>query len=103
MESFLTAPYGMIREIDKNGFFVTAPAGGNQRYFPAKIEMNEGVKDFIADFIRSFKPLPPPDPLFVDAYYGLCFDGCIKLRDSVKATFYNDNAMMNRFDSPLFC
>ena len=102
LESFLTAPYGMVREVDWHGNFVSAPSGGNQKYFSDKEEMNRGVKEFIGDFIRCFGADCKLDAQFVNSYYGLCFGGGVGFSDAVKRSFYNDNAMMNRFDTPLF-
>ena len=75
----------------------------NQRFFKDKIEINSGVKQFIADYIDKFGIFDiEPDVDFVDRYYGKCFDGTMEFADAVKSGFYNDNAMMNRIESMLF-
>lgn len=103
LESFLTAPYGMIKAVDQRGDFVCALPGGNQRHFAEKREINEGVKQFIADYIKRFgKFRLHPDTEFVDKVYGYCFDGSMKFGESVKESSYNDNAMMNRIESMVF-
>ncbi|MCM1236779.1 MAG: hypothetical protein NC489_42425, partial [Ruminococcus flavefaciens] len=104
LESFLTAPYGMIRSVDENGNFLCAPDGKNQEHFREKEEINEGVKCFIADYAERFGGLAMvPDRAFADTYYGICFGGGMEFADEVKESFYNDNAMMNRIESNLFC
>lgn len=103
LESFLTAPYGMIKAIDAQGNFVCALSGGNQRHFDDKQEINEGVKQFISDYISRFGTFQlHPDTDFVDKFYGHCFGGHMEFGDAVKESFYNDNAMMNRIESMVF-
>ena len=80
-----------------------APPGGNQKYFQDKEEINQGVKGFIADFVKRFGRFElKPDIGFIDGYYGHCFGGGMKFSDGVKSSFYNDNAMMNRIESMVF-
>lgn len=103
IESFLTAPYGMVKAIAENGNFICAPNKKNQEYFKEKEEINEGVKQFIADYIDRFEKFGlRPDIEFIDKYYGSCFGGTMEFSDEVKKSFYNDNAMMNRIESSLF-
>lgn len=103
LESFLTAPYGMVKTVDAVGNFVCAPSKKNQEYFNGKKEINEGVKQFIADYINKFWDYEEkPESEFVDKYYGACFGHGLEFDDEVKKSFYNDNAMMNRLESSLF-
>lgn len=105
LESFLTAPYGMVRAVDAKGGLVCADDRKNQEYFRDKEEINEGVKQFIADYIERFgreDVSMMPNPGFGDRYYGSCFGGRLEFSDEVKKSFYNDNAMMNRLESSLF-
>lgn len=103
LESFLTAPYGMVKAVDGNGNFLCAPNGGNQKHFRDKEEINEGVKRFMADYMERFGNLKAePDREFADKYYGCCFGGGLEFAEEVKRSFYNDNAMMNRIESSLF-
>lgn len=103
LESFLTAPYGMIKAVDAEGNFICGGQKGNQRCFQDKIEINEGVKRFIGDYVRMFGRFGlKPDVEFVDRYYGCCFGGGMKFSDNVKKSFYNDNEMMHRGESMVF-
>lgn len=103
LESFLTAPYGMIKAVDADGNFVCAQPGGNQINFKEKKEINEGVKQLIADYINAFGIFKlSPDMEFIDRLYGDCFGGAVRFADEVKESFYNDNAMMNRIESMVF-
>ena len=102
-ESFLTAPYGMVASVKENGEFISARPMANQKYFSKKEKINSGVQHFIKEFAEASKNHDiVPDALFVDGYYGCCFDGRISYSDDVKSGFYNDNAMMNRLESMLF-
>lgn len=49
-DSFLTAPYGMIRYIDDRGNIVCEPDKENQKHFDVKEEVNNGVCDFMKDY-----------------------------------------------------
>lgn len=103
LESFLTAPYGMVKAVDKEGNFTCAEKKKNQECFPNKIEMNQGVKQFIYDYWKTFGEFAiSPDCEFIDWYYGYCFSGALEFAEDVKRSFYNDNAMMNRVESMLF-
>ena len=103
LESFLTAPYGMVKAVDCEGNFICADKKKNQEHFKEKEEINRGVKKFIYDYLGLFKEFKlSPDTEFVDRYYGCCFSGAVEFDDEVKQSFYNDNAMMNRIESMLF-
>ena len=103
LESFLTAPYGMIKAVDAGGDFVCGEPKGNQRCFRDKEAINEGVKGFISDYTRMFGRLDlKPDIEFVDRYYGCCLCGGMEFSDEVKRSFYNDNELMHRGESMVF-
>lgn len=104
LESFLTAPCGMIKSMDKLGDFTYAEKMKNQVYFREKIEINQGVKEFMKNYIEVFGKFDISlNTEFVEWFYGYCFSGAIEFSDTVKKSFYNDNGMMNRFESNLFC
>ena len=104
LESFLTAPYGMVKGVDAKGNFICAPKKKNQEHFQEKVEMNQGVKRFIHDYFEVFGTYKNSlDLEFIDWYYGYCFGGAMRFSEEVKNSFYNDNAMMNRIESMLFC
>ena len=103
LESFLTAPYGMVKAVDEAGNYICADKKKNQEHFQDKEEINRGVKQFIRDHIELFKEFKiNPDIEFIDRFYGYCFSGALEFDDTVKNSFYNDNAMMNRIESMLF-
>lgn len=103
LESFLTAPQGMVRGMNEEGVFVYAKPGSNQEHFKDKEEIFKGVMEFIKDYTDIFSKYNlEADISFIDKYYGLCFNGSMEYSDKVKASFFNDNAMMNRLESQLF-
>lgn len=57
IETFLTAPYGMIRYIDNQGNMVCEPDGKSQRNFDIKENVNGGAIDFIRDYINIYKSI----------------------------------------------
>lgn len=103
IESFLTAPYGMIKAIDEKGAFLYAPKCENQKKFGEKEKINEGVKQFIRDCCEN-KYFETDNKVigFTDYWYGLCMSGKMEFSEDIKMCFYNDNAMMNRMESMLF-
>ena len=104
LESFLTAPYGMVKDIAGDGSLICKDGKQNQRHFSAKREIHEGVKAYIRDFMEHFKDADTKeDRAFADAYYSSCFEGGVEFSDVVKESFYNDNAMMHRMEANLFC
>ena len=105
LEAFLTAPYGMVRAINENGDPICAPSRENQFFFSDKEEMNEGVKTFMKDYLSICKDnimrISEKDRLFVDSWYSAIVDGKCGIADSVKRSFYNDNAMIHRESNPI--
>lgn len=103
IESFLTAPCGMVKSIDQEKNFIYAEKKKNQEYFNKKVEINQGVKYFIEDYIKYFGEYTIElDIDFIDWLYGYCIGGALVFSEDVKKSFYNDNAMMNRLESMLF-
>lgn len=103
IESVLTAPYGMVKQIDENGIFICAEKKQNQIHFQDKEEINQGIKLFIQEYITNFGMYDlQVNRKSIDFYYGCCMSGAFSFSDNVKQSFYNDNAMMNRIESMLF-
>lgn len=103
LESYLTAPYGMVKKVDQTGNFICVKKKKNQEYFQDKVEINQGVKKFLSDYVEQFGEFELDlNPDFIDWYYGYCFQGGLEFVEKVKRSFYNDNAMMNRIESMLF-
>ncbi len=103
LESVMTAPYGMVKAVDRSGQFRCAEKKKNQEYFQDKVEINQGIKQFICDYLKLFGEFElEPNTEFTDQFYGFCFSGRLQFAEEVKRSFFNDNAMMNRIESMLF-
>lgn len=103
LEAFLTAPYGMIKEVDENGEFICSSKKQNQIYFSTREQMNQGVEQFIIDYIKYFgKANIKPNIKFIDQYYGIMMSDKVIIDDGIKKTFYHDNELMGRNESALF-
>ncbi len=103
IESFLTAPYGMVKAVSGEGVFLCAPKKKNQEHFQEKVEIHQGVEDFIKDYVKNAGEFKiPEDIAFVDWFYGYGINGGFSFTEEIKSSFYNDNAMMNRMESMLF-
>ena len=95
LESFLTAPYGMIRYIDDQGDMVCEANRKNQQNFAKKIEMNEGVKEFMQDYfdIIGIDKESEEDKLKEILYEELLSGKC-EVGESVLEGLYFDNDMI---------
>ena len=106
LESFLTAPYGMIRYVDKSGEFVCGEKGRNQEFFQERMEINEGVKEFIADMARDGldRYLSGDDAMicFIMKVYGCMMDGESVLGSEMRKFFYFDNDMVHSRELNIF-
>lgn len=103
IESFLTAPYGMVKSIDENGNWICDAGHGNQKMFTVKEAINDGVKLYIRDCHNNRVKVADTKLIkFIDYWFGLCLSGKVDFSDEIKKSFYNDNAMMNRIESMLF-
>lgn len=57
IETFITAPHGMIRYIDNHGGMVCELDRKSQKYFHIKEKVNCGVVNFIGDYINIYKDM----------------------------------------------
>lgn len=55
IETFITAPHGMISYIDNQGKMICKPDGKSQEYFDIKWKVNCGAVDFIVNYINIYK------------------------------------------------
>lgn len=102
LESFLTAPYGMIRFIDDDGSIVTEPDGANQRHFAVKERVNDGVCAYMADAV-ALLPMDArrgADGIEAAVYHAL-LDGGAQVAPEILQGFYFDNDMVGTKEVPL--
>lgn len=100
IESFLTAPYGMIKKVDNDGKMICSEEKTNQKYFDERVKINEGIKLFMDDMVTL--GTTNIDTRFTDALYGLMMGGGCELSDNLKKIFSNDNAMIQRRETSVF-
>lgn len=95
LESFLTAPYGMLRYFDDEGKMVCESKKTNQINFFIKEECNSGVQEYMKDFIEICGLQDDPGYMTSEAftYYTILTSNTI-LDSSVKRGFYFDNDMV---------
>lgn len=101
-ESFLTAPYGMIKCLDDKFNFVCAPKGENQKYFEERNIMNQGVCEFMQDYSEIMGEEAELMPLFIDCFLEEFVNGKMELGSSLKTVFYYDNSFIHRGESMVF-
>ena len=102
LESFLTAPYGMIRLIDDDGNMVTEPDRENQKQFAIKERVNEGICEYMADAVKIL-PMDSEsgaDGVEAAAYYAF-LDGGAQISSDILKGFYFDNDMVGSKEVPL--
>lgn len=90
IETFITAPQGMIRYIDNHGGMVCESDRKSQKYFHIKEKVNCGVVNFIRDYINIYKGVLAVNS---EEYIKLMHDRKESLEDNL---FYNMlNSMCN--------
>lgn len=102
IESFLTAPYGMIKAVDEAGGFSCAAGGMNQEYFNERNIINQGVCGFIKDYVGLMGQCAGLSPGFVDLFFGEYIKGHMELGTKIKDIFYYDNAFIHHRESKVF-
>lgn len=102
IESFLTAPYGMIKAVNKAGNFKCTAEGMNQKYFIERNIINQGVCGFIKDYIGIMGPCADLLPGFVDLFFENYIKGNMELDARIKEIFYYDNAFVHHRESKIF-
>ena len=100
VESFLTAPYGTILSVQDDGSFVCAPKMKTQKFWKERIKMNDGVKEFIKDFV-SFEN-KELSPMFINDFWGEIVNENIVLSDELKSVFFYDNILIKKQEYPVF-
>ena len=103
LESFLTAPYGMIRHIDESGKWICEPAKTNQRNFAAKEKVNNGIQCYMQNYLSIYGVSDAngvDDTMEALSYY-LFLNQSNFVTDEIKSGFYFDNDMIGSKEMPL--
>ena len=107
IESFLTAPYGMIKRIDENGNMVCDEEYSNQKYFSYKEELKEGIFEYIDELdkvgvLEYFLSIDRSDLNFIDNFYGEFFSKKTLFSEEAKKSFFYDNNAMRVGENEIF-
>lgn len=99
VESFLTAPYGMVKAVNTTGEFTTYNAGNNQKYFMERELINTGCNEFVMKYISLLRELDmieiPIDSVHVDKMFGNWFKTRIAFSSTVKKCFWHEDGFIN--------
>lgn len=101
IESFYTAPYGMVKSVDEYGNFETYPSGNNQKHFMEREQINAGVNEFISEYIKVCKEIGLDlyfhewDPKFADTLFGVFFSGDIAYGEIIRNCFWHEDGFIN--------
>jgi len=104
LEAFFTSPEGMLEYIGKGGCKKYAVRMSNQKHFHVRLEMAEGIKEFIKDmeFIRQEFHLEERNDMWSDALFGCFMEDGFEPTEQMKESFYFDNGVMNHRESPIW-
>ncbi|MFQ8877490.1 MAG: hypothetical protein ACLR7N_02655 [Roseburia hominis] len=103
VESFLTAPYGMIKAVDENGNFICCKNGMNQILFDVRERMNEGVCRFMKEYIYLMGGTRGSlNEKFADTFFGQLAEGHMELSKDLQKVFYFDNSIVRRREMGIF-
>lgn len=102
LESFLTAPYGMIRFVDGKGDFVCEEDKTNQRNFAVKIASNKGIQEYMRDYLDILGIEDEDGCHGNEAYsYYTFLDGRASAEKFICDGYYFDNDMVGSAEMPL--
>lgn len=102
LESFLTAPTGMLLKTKNGEEMIRSKKGRNQEFFNERFKINEGVKDFIKDYLTIYGDNIKLDTAFIDFMYGEMVNDNFALSDSLKNQFFFDNALIQRREMKIY-
>ena len=103
IETFITAPHGMIRYIDNQGKMICKPDGKSQEYFDIKEKVNCGAVDFIVDYMNIYKTVLTVNSMeyiklmqdrresFEDNLFYNMLNGMCNVSNNILEGFYFDN------------
>ncbi len=103
IESFLTAPYGMIQAVDRDGKYICDQEGMNQKYWECRTRIYDGICEMEKEYIDSFDgDMRRLKPVFAECFWEEVVAGRIVLSDSLKKVFFHDNRIVKRWEECIF-
>ena len=102
-ESFCTAPYGMICAVDEDVKYICAEKTHNQMMFDDNEKINDGVQDFIRDYVEIYGDLNlKNDPDSIDDLLGVLLNGGVQFTKRIKDKFWYENLFYHKSEEKLF-
>lgn len=106
VDSFFTAPCGMLLYINEDGKKIYDIIMQNQKHFDVREEMFLGIIEFAKDMIKLKNEIGMDqymnDPIFVDEAFGRMLENGFVITEGMKEGFYFDDTMQNRVELPLW-
>ncbi|MDE6567435.1 MAG: hypothetical protein K2K70_06860 [Lachnospiraceae bacterium] len=106
IEAFFTSPEGMLECIEDNGRKRYAEKKQNQIYFDTRLDMLEGIQEFLKEIIILCKEynvgITSEDIWFTDNMFGIFMNDGFEPTDRMKKSFYYDNGIANRKEIPIW-
>lgn len=106
IESFFTAPNGMLECIEEDGRKRYAGIKQNQRTFNIRLDMLEGIYECLKDIIDFCSlydiDINPEDIYFMDKLYGIFMNNGFEPTDKMKASFFYDNGIAGHKEIPIW-
>lgn len=100
VESFFTAPYGMMKCINREGNVVTYENSNNQKHFLERELINQGCNEFATEYISLINKLNLSfeiliDPVFIDKIFGVWFTNKVCFSETIKTCFWHEDDFIN--------
>lgn len=101
IESLYTAPYGMVKSVDKYGNCETYSSGNNQEHFIEREQINAGINEFIDEYIEICEEIGldiwsfERDSKFTDTLFGVFFGSDIAYGEKIRKCFWHEDGFIN--------
>lgn len=106
LESFFTAPHGMLVRIKDDGSKVYAENMSNQQFFDTRVKMNNGILKFIQDMIAGQGGDEISNLItnerFADQLFEVFMDGGFEPSQQMKESFFFDNGLVDNREAPIW-
>ena len=106
LESFYTAPNGMVMYIGEDGQPVYGETMSNQKHFGIRCDMEKGIFGFFEEIVDVYRDLGlniyETDELFADQLFGIYMQDGFIPTDTMRRSFFYDNGLIHKNESPIW-
>lgn len=106
IEAFFTSPEGMLECMEDDGSKRYAEKKQNQFHFNVRLDMLEGIQNFLREFIFLCKEycvdVIPEDRYFTDNMLGVFLNNGFEPTDKMKSSFFYDNGILGNKEVPIW-